>query len=288
MTFTRTATPLREKASTRRIGSLPGLLITALTLAALTASTGCTGVSRGQEGDGDSATESPDAQGNEGPLAGRTIVIDPGHNGGNADASSEINEQVPAGPEQKSCDTVGATSADGFAEHEFTWELAQELSAALQADGATVILTRQDNDGVGPCINERAEIGNDAEADAAISLHADGADSDARGFHVIAPGAIDEYTEDAGIVEPSRQLAEDVRTEFHEGTETPYADYIGEDGLDVRTDLGGLNLSTVPKIFLEVGNLGNDEDAALLQDQQWREQAAEAIATGKRSFLNAE
>ncbi|RNL84409.1 N-acetylmuramoyl-L-alanine amidase [Halostreptopolyspora alba] len=283
MTTTRTSLPTRAGAPKKPTRLLTGVLASLAAAAILTATTGCTGISRGEAGDdgGDGAT--PDAEPDEGPLSGRTVVIDPGHNGGNADAISEISEQVPAGPMEKACDTVGATSADGYSEHEFTWEFAQELRAALEADGATVVLTRQDNEGVGPCINERAEIGNDADADAAISLHADGAGDGNRGFHVIAPGEVEGYTED--IVDESRQLAEDVRTEFRDGTGHPYADYVGEEGLDVRTDLGGLNLSTVPKIFLEVGNLGDADDAELLRDQEWRQRAAEAVAAGKSRFL---
>jgi N-acetylmuramoyl-L-alanine amidase len=156
----------------------------------------------------------------------------------------------------------------------------------LEADGATVVLTRDDDEGVGPCIDERAGIGNEAEADAALSIHADGGPPSGRGFHVIAPGEVDGFTED--IVEPSRLLAEDLRDAYVEGTGVPYADYLAEDGLDERTDLGGLNLSTVPKVFLEAGNMRNDEDAALLTDPEWRESAADAVARGLAVYLMRE
>ena len=36
--------------------------------------------------------------------------------------------------------------------------------------------------------------------------------------------------------------------------------------LDYRSDLGGLNLSTVPKIFIECGNMRNADEAAKFQD----------------------
>ena len=51
-------------------------------------------------------------------------------------------------------------------------------------------MTRSDNSGWGPCINERAAIGNRADADAAISIHADGGPADGRGFHVIYPPSL--------------------------------------------------------------------------------------------------
>lgn len=235
-----------------------------------------------EEGDGASADDEA-APAGDGPLGDRVVVIDPGHNGGNADAPSEINSLVPAGNGDKACDTVGAESVNGYAEHEFNWELSLLVQERLEADGATVILTREDNEGVGPCIDERADIGNENEADAALSIHADGGPESGRGFHVITPGELAGLTEE--IVEPSAVLAEDIRREYLEGSEVPYADYLAEDGLDERTDLGGLNLSTVPKVFLEAGNMRNPEDAELLEDPEWRERAADSIARGLATYL---
>nr|AKR54057.1 cell wall hydrolase [Nocardiopsis sp. CMB-M0232] len=275
-----------------------------LLAAALTTITGCSAVSGdasphpdvtatqpfpGPDAPGDSAgggQEEGSADGQQegdGPLAGTTVVVDPGHNGGNADASDEINALVPAGPEEKACDTVGAETADGYTEHEFNWDFSQRLRGHLEADGATVVLTREDDDGVGPCIDERAAIGNEAEADAAISIHADGGPAGGRGFHVIAPGQVEGYTD--GIVAPSRDLAEDVREEFTAGADQPPADYLADEGLDERTDLGGLNLSEVPKVFLEVGNMRNAADAENLGDAEWRETASAAVAAGIARYL---
>lgn len=219
----------------------------------------------------------------EGPLGTRVVVIDPGHNGGNAAAPDRINAMVPAGPHEKACDTVGAETAGGYAEHEFNWELSLLVRERLEADGATVVLTREDDESVGPCIDERAKIGNEVDADAAVSIHADGGPETGRGFHVITPGEVSGFTEE--IVEPSRLLAEDIRREYLEGSDVPYADYLADEGLDERTDLGGLNMSTVPKVFLETGNMRNPEDAALMEDPAWREQAADAIARGLASYL---
>ncbi|WP_304452237.1 N-acetylmuramoyl-L-alanine amidase [Nocardiopsis sp. YSL2] len=235
---------------------------------------------------GADGTGTDDVPAVDGPLGSRVVLIDPGHNGGNAAAADEISELVSAGPERKACDTVGSESGDGYAEHEFNWDLALLVKERLEADGATVVLTRDDNAGVGPCIDERAAIGNEAEADAALSIHADGGPPSGRGFHVITPGEVDGFTED--IVEPSRLLAEDLRREYREGSDVPYADYAAEEGLDERTDLGGLNLSTVPKVFLEAGNLRNEEDAALLSDPEWRAAAADAIAGGLADYLMRE
>lgn len=219
----------------------------------------------------------------QGPLGDSVVVIDPGHNGGNAAAPDEINAMVPAGPNEKACDTVGTETASGYAEHEFNWQLSVLVKERLEADGATVVLTREDNGGVGPCVDERAGIGNEEGADAAVSLHADGGPETGRGFHVIMPGEVEGFTDD--ITESSRLLGEDIHRAYLEGSGIPTADYLADEGLDVRTDLGGLNMSDVPKVFLETGNMRNPEDAALMEDPAWRERAADSIAQGLALYL---
>ena len=90
-----------------------------------------------------------------------------------------------------------------------------------------------------------------------------------------------------GIIEPSQQLALVLRDAYRSATGLPFATYIGHDGLDARDDLGGLNLSTVPKVFIETGNMRNATDAALLADPEFRQRVAEGIARGLLSFVNA-
>ena len=137
------------------------------------------------------------------------------------------------------------------------------------------MLTRETNDGVGPCIDERAAIGNRAHADAAISIHADGGPPGGRGFEVI-------YKPDA----PASHRARARRPPSLRGrTGEPYATYVGRDGLDVRTDLGGLNLSAVPKVLIETANMRNEADARRLESAAYRQREALALARGIESFL---
>jgi N-acetylmuramoyl-L-alanine amidase len=56
-------------------------------------------------------------------------------------------------------------------------------------------MTRTDNNGVGPCIDERAAIGNRAHAAVGVSIHADGGPVTGRGFHVIYPPSIPNITD---------------------------------------------------------------------------------------------
>jgi N-acetylmuramoyl-L-alanine amidase len=231
-----------------------------------------------------SATPSPSPHVTSGPpLAGTVIVIDPGHNGGNWSHPATINRLVNAVTEWKPCDTTGTQTDAGYTEHAFTFNVAIRLARLLRAEGATVILTRPNDQGVGPCITRRAAIANRSHADAAISIHADGGPVGGSGFDVIEPGLVPGHT--GSIVAPSHRLALDIRNSYHHITHEPYADYVGHRALDVRTDLGGLNLSTVPKVFIECGNMRNAADAARLSSAAFRQRIAVALAAGFTAYL---
>ncbi len=220
------------------------------------------------------------------PLAGRVVAIDPGHNGANGATAANvaaINALVPAGPFRKACDTTGTETDGGYPESSYNFDVATRMVPLLQAVGITVILTRNSNSGVGPCIDQRAAIGNSARADAAVSIHADGGPAGGRGFDIIQPALVPGFTN--GIVAPSHEEALDVRARFLAVTGMPYSSYTGVDGLDTRSDLGGLNLSTVPKVLIECGNMRNATDAALLVDPGFRQKAAEGLALGIEDFL---
>jgi N-acetylmuramoyl-L-alanine amidase len=221
------------------------------------------------------------------PLAGKVVVLDPGHNLNNARHTAEINKLVDIGTAHKECDTTGTETNAGYPEASYTLDVAHRVRAILQARGAKVTLTYDGDRPYGPCVNERAWIGNKAHADAALSIHADGAPAADRGFHVIAPKAVHVGIADTrAIAAPSLRLATTLRSHFTAATKEPFADYVGGgSGLTVRDDLGGLNLSTVPKVFIECGNMRNAHDAAALTDPAWRQHAAQGIADGLTAFL---
>ncbi|MFF8013699.1 N-acetylmuramoyl-L-alanine amidase [Streptomyces sp. NPDC007929] len=232
------------------------------------------------------ATPSASAPAASGPLKGKVVVIDPGHNPGNFQHASDINRQVDIGTNRKECDTTGTSTNDGYTEAKFTLDVAHRMRALLQEQGATVKLTQDGDRPFGPCVDERARIGNQAKADAVVSIHADGSGAGNRGFHVILPGAVHAGAADTrAIVGPSRDLGERVAGRFVAVTGSAPSNYIGDGGLITRKDLGGLNLSTVPKVFIECGNMRDSKDAALLTSGAWRQKAAQGISEGIVSFL---
>ncbi|WP_406416555.1 N-acetylmuramoyl-L-alanine amidase [Streptomyces sp. NBC_01614] len=232
-------------------------------------------------------TPTADSTSASGPLQGKVVVIDPGHNPNNFQHTAEINRKVNIGTNWKECDTTGTSTNDGYTEAKFTLDVAHRMRTLLQKQGATVKFTQDGDRSWGPCVDERAEIGNKADADAVVSIHADGAGAGQRGFHVILPGKVDAGAADTGpIVAPSRDLGERIAGSFVRVTGNAPSNYIGDGtGLVTRKDLGGLNLSTVPKVFIECGNMRDTKDAALLTSGAWRQKAAQGISEGIVSFL---
>ena len=261
----------------------PALL--SLTVALLAIATSCaTPARRASPSPTPTATPSPTRSPSPAPVViTKTVVIDPGHNGGNEAHSREISRLVDAVTLHKPCDVVGASTNAGYPESAFTLDVSQRLATLLRQSGIRVVLTRTTDTGWGPCITERAAIGNRNHADAAVSIHADGGPASGRGFHVIEPGLIPGYTD--AIIAPSRRLGLDLRDAYHAGTGLPYSTYVGTNAINVRTDLGGLNLSRVPKVFIECGNMRNTADAALLTSPVFRARIAAAIAAGVGAFL---
>lgn len=211
------------------------------------------------------------------------MVLDPGHNGANASHPKRINRQVDIGQGmRKACDTTGTATDSGYSESAYTLAVARETARILRRNGAEVVLTRENNQGVGPCITRRARIGNRAEADAAVSIHADGGPVGGRGFHVIRPTRIEGLTDD--IYAESRRLGRVLRDAYEERTGLPQSTYVG--GLVARGDLGGLRLSDVPKVFIETANMRNASDAGKLESRRFRKRIARGIAEGVIEYLS--
>ena len=222
------------------------------------------------------------------PLAGRVVVLDPGHQLGNAAFPAEVGAPVDAGGFTKACNTTGTATDSGYAEATFTWQVARATRRLLRRLGAQVLLTRTSNsaDHWGPCIDVRGRAGNPGEpgptGDLKVSIHADGSLAPgAHGFHVITPDSVAPWTTD--IAAPSLRLAEvvrDVLVEAGFATST----YAGSNGIDVRDDLGTLNLSDIPTVVVELGNMRDPGDAEKMASAAGRLHYASALALAIERF----
>jgi len=214
-------------------------------------------------------------------VAGMIVFLDPGHNGAN-DAS--ISRQVPTGRGgTKDCQASGTSTDDGYPEHTFTWDTTLRIRQELTALGVRTAMSRGDDTGLGPCVDERANMANALHPNAIVSIHADGGPPTGRGFHVNYSSPPLNQTQ-AG---PSVQLAQTMRDQLTAAGFVP-ATYIGSNGLYPRSDLTGLNLAQFPSILVELGNMKNPADSALMKTPDGRQKYADAVVRGIAGFLGAQ
>lgn len=216
------------------------------------------------------------------PLSGIVIAVDPGHNGGSAAHMSVINRLVWIGNRWKACNTVGTTTVSGYPEHRFDFAVALRVKARLEALGATVNLTRTSDTGVGPCIDVRGKFGATVHAQLTVSIHGDGSSSSHRGFFVMKPGFVRGYTDD--ILARSGTLAIAVRKGLL-SVGLPMANYYATNGIVSRIDLGTLNMSNVPAVMVELGNMKNSGDATRMKSTTGRDRYAAGLVAGIRFYL---
>ncbi|RLV51118.1 N-acetylmuramoyl-L-alanine amidase [Nocardioides mangrovicus] len=220
-----------------------------------------------------------------GPLAGRTVVIDPGHQLGNARFPRQINAPVDAGGFDKPCNTTGTATNAGYPEATFAWKVAVGVRDRLRALGATVIMTRHSNSRAkwGPCVDVRGKIGDrgyrgrTSDADLKLSIHGDGSAAGNHGFHVIVATA--KKAESMPYALDTRAALQ--RAGFVRST------YIGAGtALSVRGDLGTLNWSDMPTVMVELGNMRNAGDARVMRSAAGQRRYATALASAAQTYLS--
>ncbi|MFM8154943.1 MAG: N-acetylmuramoyl-L-alanine amidase [Actinomycetes bacterium] len=225
------------------------------------------------------------AQAADAPLAGKVIVLDPGHQLGNS--NPRFREQIAQtrfnGSIVKGCNTTGTATNAGFPEATFTWKVAKRLKPLLEAQGAIVLMTRTSNtrNAYGPCVWDRAGFANANKADALISIHADGAPAGAHGFFAIAPTRIKGWTTETYKVD--RRLSKAMIAGM-KAAGAPPANYIANQ-LQIRGDQSTINFSKVPTTIIEVGNMRNAKEAARMSSASGQQQYAQWLAAGIERFF---
>jgi N-acetylmuramoyl-L-alanine amidase len=218
------------------------------------------------------------------PLTGKIIGIDPGHNGRNWTDPGYLDRKVWNGREWENCDTTGTQTASGYTEARFNFNVAAYLRAELVRAGARVVMTRQSNHGVGPCVNRRARMLDRARANVSIDIHADGGPASGRGFTILEPVADGPNNK---VIKSSVRFARDVHGAMRRLTPMLVSNYYGHNGYIFRNDLAGLNLTTMPKVLIECGNMTNAADARLLTRPSVQRRIAMALSAAIIKFLTS-
>jgi N-acetylmuramoyl-L-alanine amidase len=211
-------------------------------------------------------------------VAGAIVFLDPGHNGAN---DGSINRQVANGRGgTKECQTTGTTTDTGYPEHTFNWEVVLRIREELTQLGVRTAMSRGNDNALGPCVDQRAAMANALHPDAIVSIHADGGPPDGRGFHVnYSNPPLNDAQARADV-----RLAQVMASQLAATGLTP-STYRGTNGLYGRADLAGLNLAQYPSILIEMGNIKNQQEAAVMTSPEGRAKYAAAVVQGINAYL---
>ncbi len=231
-------------------------------------------VEQAQNTEGDSSTATHNTV-PTGVTGGHLVMIDPGHQvRGNSDkepngpGSSSMKAKVTGG-------TSGKTS--GLTEYQLNLAVGLKLKDELIRRGYTVMMTRESND-VDISNAERAQMANNAGAEAFIRIHANGSDdTSVNGAMTICQTPSNSYN--AGSYEASRRLSDCVLSAFTQATGCK-KQYVWE--TDTMT---GINWATVPSTIIEMGYMTNPTEDLNMASEDYQNKMAQGIANGIDEFF---
>lgn len=188
----------------------------------------------------------------------KVVVIDPGHGG----------------------EDPGKVGIDGSLEKEINLSIARKLKELLETEGIKVYLTRESDSGLYKDsdtnkkladMKARCKIIDECNADIVVSIHQNSYSQES------VSGAQVFYYQ---YSEEGKKLAAMIQAELKNGLDT-------ENTREAKSDSTYYMLlhTPCPTVIVECGFLSNSNEAALLNDEEYQEKIATAIAKGVGIYL---
>lgn len=218
-------------------------------------------------------TEAGEAQVRE--QNGYIVAIDAGHQ---AKGNSEQEPIGPGATETKAKVAGGTTgTTTGLKEYELTLEVSLKLQTELENRGYQVVMVRTTND-VNISNAERAEIANQAGANAFLRIHADGSDNTSASVAMtICQTAGNPYN--GALYSASRALSDNVLSELSAATGCATRNVWETDSMS------GINWCQVPVTIVELGFMTNPTEDALMASDDYQDKMVQGLANGLDKYF---
>jgi len=193
-------------------------------------------------------------------LAGKLIVVDPGHGGRDTGAIDSFRTRQ-------------------VYEKDIALAIGRRVRDVLTQNGATVLMTRADDSF--PSLDSRPRFANAHHADYYVSIHCDSAEvQNARsGTAIYYHGA-------SGMC---RLMAADIGRRISQVSGIPYNGVksdMKQYGGRFDTGYAVLRESQMPAVLVESGFMTSDSDLAKLRDDATQQRIAEGVVAGLRDFIS--